>query len=192
MTVDELKKILANKLSPKRYRHSINVMETAKKLARAYGENSDKAALAGLLHDCARDIKGDNIFFHCEKFGIAVNEVSKFQPDLLHGPLGAEIAKYEYGIEDVSILNAIRWHTTGHEHMDKLCKIIYIADYIEPGRSFPGVEEVRQLAYCNLDDAMITSLDRTIKYVITKGALLHPDTIDARNSIIMEKLRTDT
>jgi predicted HD superfamily hydrolase involved in NAD metabolism len=185
MTIDEIRNILVSKLSPKRFKHSVNVMYTAKKLAEVYGIDKDKAVTAGLLHDCARDIRGKEVFEQCSKFNLEVTAICKIQPELLHGPLGAEIARTEYCVSDDEILNAIRWHTTGHETMDLLSKVIYIADYIEPDRNFPGIDEARKLAYEDIDKAMIFSLDRTIKFVISKGALVHPDTIGARNSIII-------
>ncbi len=185
MTIDEIKNVLMIKLSQKRYKHSLNVMDTARKLAVNYGLDENKAALAGLIHDCARDIRGNDIFLMCDKFNVEVSNVCKIQPELLHGPLGAKLAQAEYGITDESILNAVRWHTTGHENMDLMAKVIYIADYIEPGRSFPGIEEARQLAFKNIDSAMIFSLDRTIRFVISRGSLVHLDTINARNAILI-------
>jgi len=185
MTFEEMKLKLEGVLSHKRFVHSVNVMDTAVRLASVYGEDRERAAVAGLLHDCARDIKGEEVFRLCESFGIEVDEVARFQPELLHGPLGSRIAGAEYGITDKEILEAISCHTTGRSGMGMLDKIIFLADYIEPGRRFPGVEEVRETAANDIDRAMVMALDRTIKYVITKGGLLHPDTINARNSILV-------
>jgi len=188
MTLEEIKQKLQSRLTNKRFRHSVNVMETAVKLASIHGEDINKAATAGLLHDCARDIRGKEIFEACSNFDINIDGVARMQPELLHGPLGVHIARTEYEITDASVLSAILWHTTGHAGMKTLDKIVFLADYIEPDRKIPGIEEVRKAATYDLDDAMLLALDRTIKYVVNRGALLHPDTVDARNSILMERI----
>lgn len=191
MTLEEMKEKLKNALSHKRFVHSVNVMNVAVQLAQRYSFDTGKASEAGLLHDCARDIRGEDAFKLCEKYRIEIGIIGRRQPELLHGPLGSKVAMMEYGITDTDILEAIHWHTTGCDNMSLLAKIIYIADYIEPGRNFPGVDEVRHLAFNDIDRAMIVALDRTIKYVMIKGALIHPDTVNARNSILMQNPKAD-
>jgi len=180
--IEELEK----NLSKKRFDHSIGVMNTAVKLAEHYNANVSDAETAGLLHDCARDIRGGLLFKACKKYNINFDYITKAQPELLHGILGVHIAKDNYGVSDNSILDPIRWHTTGREKMTLLDKIIYISDFIEPGRDFEGVEEVRKLACEDLDKAMLMALDRTIKYVMMREVYIHPDTIKARNGIIYD------
>lgn len=189
MSLDEIKIKLEKSLTPKRFNHSVGVMETSVKLAERNGCDIYKAAVAGLLHDCARDIRGSLLFERCNALGVIVDEVSRHQPELLHGRLGAKLAEIEYGITDHEIKNAIRFHTTGACDMNILAKVIFIADYIEPGRSFKGVEKIRNEAFIDINRALLMAFDSTIAHVIGKGALLHPATIDARNSIIMETLR---
>jgi predicted HD superfamily hydrolase involved in NAD metabolism len=189
MTIEEMNVKLKGALNPKRYAHSVNVMNTAVQLAEKYSEDRDKAAIAGLLHDCARDIRGDEVFALCEKYKIEVDEITRIQPELLHGPIGEKIAKDEYGISNEDILTAIKYHTTGHENMSMLDKIIFLADYIEPNRNFPGIGEVRQAAFLDINSAMMLSLDRTLKYIVSKGVLIHPDTVKARNYIILRNLK---
>ncbi len=189
MTIDEMKNKLQTVLKPKRYIHSINVMNTAIELAEKYNEDAHKAAIAGLLHDCAREIKGEAVFELCSKYSIKTDYVVMVQPDLLHGPIGSKIVPEEYGINDKAVLEAIRSHTTGCENMPLLSKIVFMADYIEPGRIFSGVNEVRNLAFKNIDDAMILALDRTVKFVIDRGFLVHSDTINARNSIVYQRMK---
>lgn len=184
MTRDEMQAKLESVLTPKRFIHSVNVMNMAVKLAQNYKEDEEKAAIAGLLHDCARDTRGEEALSQCSRYGVDIDAISRVQTELLHGPLGAKIARCEYGITDEAVLRAIYWHTTGHENMDMLEKIVFIADYIEPGRNFPGVNEARKAAFIDMDKAMIMSLDSTIRHVISKGVLIHPDTIGARNFII--------
>ncbi|MCR4434674.1 MAG: bis(5'-nucleosyl)-tetraphosphatase (symmetrical) YqeK [Clostridiales bacterium] len=185
MTIEQIRNKLEHELSPKRYTHSVNVMKTAIELAAKYGVDVKKAEMAGILHDCARNIKGEEALRLCRKFGIDVDNISKIQTELLHGPLGSVLAREEYGIEDESVLAAICWHTTGRENMDMLEKIIFTADFIEPGRKFAGVEDVRKQAFIDISKAVLMSLDCTIHYVIAKGALIHPATIHARNYIIL-------
>jgi len=186
MTIENIKKKLETKLSPKRYIHSVNVMDTAVLLADRYGEDSGKAALAGLLHDCARDVKADEAIRLCGIHAIKVDYISSMQPELLHGQLGEKLARVEYGVDDPQVLKAISIHTMGSPGMDLLSKIIFVADYIEPARTFPGAEVMREEALINLDKAVLSAVDSTINYVIGKGGLLHIDTIDTRNWILME------
>lgn len=186
MTVEEIKKLLEKALSTKRYIHSVNVMETAVELAKRYGQDEGKAALAGVLHDCARDIRGDEAIRLCDKYGIKIDIVSRKQPELLHGLLGEKLAAELYGVNDSQILKAIAIHTMGCPGMDLLGKIIFVADYIEPARTFPAAEALRKEAFENLDGAVLAAVDSTIKYVVGKGGLLHTDTIETRNWILME------
>ncbi|MCX7922211.1 MAG: bis(5'-nucleosyl)-tetraphosphatase (symmetrical) YqeK [Clostridia bacterium] len=187
MTIEEIKAKLENVLSAKRYKHSLRVMDTAVELAEKYGEDIEKARLAGLVHDCVRDIKGEHLLELCREYNVDVDNITKAQPELLHGPLGAEYIKSVYDVNDNEISKAIYCHTTGCENMNLLDKIIFIADYVEPGRNFPGVDEARRLAFEDIDEAMIYALDRTIKFVMDKGSLIHPDTVRARNYIIFHK-----
>ena len=186
MTIEEIKKKLEAVLSPKRYVHSVNVMETAVRLAARYGEDAGKAALAGLLHDCARDVKADEAFKLCGVHGIKVDDISRMQPELLHGRLGEKLAGELYGVNDPQVLQAIAIHTMGCPCMDLLGKIIFVADCIEPARTFPRTESMRKEAFENLDRAVLTAVDSIIKYVVGKGRLLHMDTIETRNWILME------
>lgn len=186
MNLEKIKEKLEDSLSPKRFIHSINVMNSSIYLAKKYDEDIRLAAIAGLLHDCARDIRGKDIFDICEKYNIKVDDISSLQTELLHGPIGSILARREYGIEDKPVLNAICNHTLGCENMSKLDKIIFLADYIEPGRKFKGVEKIRKMAEINLDKAVLLSYDNTFRYCIKKGCLIHPKAIFARNQILKE------
>lgn len=183
-TIENIKSDLKEKLTEKRYNHSVNVMEVAVKLADKYNEDKSKAAVAGILHDCARCLKYEDAVKLCKLYNIHVDEEIISQIELLHGPLGEAIARNEYGITDEDILSAIRYHTTGYINMSMLEKIIFIADYIEPARNFEGVEEARRLAFEDIDRAVLYSLDNTIRHLLSKGAVIHCNTIMARNSII--------
>ncbi len=187
MDLTDISSKLEKVLTPKRFVHSINVMKTSVDLAQAHGMDASKAALAGLLHDCARDIKGEELFDLCRKYGVAVEAIARMQPELLHGALGAELARAVYNVVDEEILSSIRYHTTGCSNMSLLDKIIFLADSIEPGRTFYGVEDLRQATSRDLNEAVLLSLEKTMKHVMSRGGLIHPDTLEARNSLILEK-----
>lgn len=178
---------LSKALSAQRLEHSIGVEETAVKLAKLYDADIQKARIAGLLHDCARDIPLDIQLKMAIDFGILLDETESFEKVLIHGPLGEIIARRDYGVQDDEILKAIRLHTTGDEDMTVLDKIIFLSDYIEPHRNFPGVSELRTKAFENLNEAVIAAFDSTIKYVIEKKSLLHPRSIKARNYILLHE-----
>lgn len=188
MTINEMMDKLKGTVNNKRFIHSVNVMNCAIELARVFGVDEKKAGIAGLLHDCAKSMKSDTTLKLFEKYNIKLDDITRLQPNLLHGPLGSKIAQDEYGVEDPDILSAIFYHTTGHENMSMLEKITLMADYIEPGRHFPEIEEVRKVILEDINKAIIMSLDRTIKYVLYKGGLLHPLTINTRNYLIAEKM----
>ncbi|WP_352420104.1 bis(5'-nucleosyl)-tetraphosphatase (symmetrical) YqeK [Proteiniborus sp.] len=170
----------------KRYLHSLRVMEEAIKLATKFNCDGEKAAIAGFLHDCGKLQDEHELLKKSYDFGIIQRDVHIDNFALLHGALGAEIARREFQIEDIEIINAIRYHTTGRPNMSLLEKIIYISDYIEPERKFPGVDAIRTLAYKDLDEALLKAMDKTIKYIIDKGQYIHPETLNARNYLIKE------
>lgn len=186
MTLDEIKNKLNNSLTPIRYAHSINVMECAVQLALKHGIDKDKAAVAGLLHDCAKDIDNQKKFSLCTQFNIELDEVMQAQPELIHGPLGSRFAELEYGVRDYEIFKAIYCHTTGCENMSTLDKIIYLADIIEPDRKYDGVGNIKEMAFIDIDATMILALDMSIRNVMAKGKLIHHNTINARNFLIVQ------
>lgn len=169
-----------------RYSHSLGVQKTAFELAVRYGADPYKASLAGLIHDCAKGYSDKELCDAAKRFGISLNEVYIKQPGLLHGPVGAYVARYDFKIDDDEMLHAIMHHTTGCKGMNLLDKIIYIADYIEPGRDFPGVKELRTVTYNNIDRGVLLALNNTIKYVIQRNQLIDCLTIEARNHMLLE------
>lgn len=171
-------------MSRHRFRHTSGVIETAKKLARFYGVDENKAGTAALLHDIAREYDAGQVLQRCLQLGIPVDETEKAVPDLLHGKLAAHIARETYHVNDSEILNAIEIHTTGQKNMSMLDKIIFIADMIEPGRDYPGVDSLRKTAYEDLDRAVLAGLESTIRYVLAMGLIIHPNSIEARNSLL--------
>lgn len=165
------------------FRHCLGVKETAVKLAQVYDLDPAKAELTGMLHDYGK------LYDHEKQARVArdynLDDPLIFQePVLLHAPVGAILLKVELGIEDPDILEAVRVHTTGFPGMSLLSRVIYLADYIEPGRNCPGVQAIRKLAFSDLDGALLASVDFTIHYVLERKKLLHPSSIAFRNSLV--------
>lgn len=186
-TENEIIEYLKSNLKESRFKHSLSVRDTAVKLAEKYHADVEKAKLAGLVHDCAKNLKADEIVRICSQAGCNLNEVEIYNPQILHGLAGSIVAKNKMGIVDEEVLSAVRFHTTGKKNMTLLEKIIYIADYVEPLRDFPGVDELRKTVNKNLDEAMLLSFDQTIRYVMKRGMLIHLDTVEARNYMIYNK-----
>lgn len=176
-----MEKKLIDSIGEKRYLHCLRVMETATLLAEIYELDIQKVQTAAILHDCGKLKNGTELLKKAYEFDIMIDTVMEYNPELLHASIGAEIANMEYGIKDTEVLNSIKYHTTGRENMTMLDKIIYIADYIEPSRNFAGVEEVRKLAFGNINSSMALALDNTIEFLIKDNKLIHLDTIKARN-----------
>lgn len=173
-------------LDKQRFEHSLGVRDCADQLAQRYGGNREKARLAGLVHDCAKCIPYEKMVHYCREYGLELDAVCEKEHELIHGPLGAKIAEKMLGICDLEILNAVECHTTGKPGMSILDKIVYLADFIEPNRNYKGVWHLRCTAAKSLDEAVLEAFDNTICYVISTGNLLHPLTVEARNSILME------
>ena len=180
--IETIKEKVQSAMDIERYIHTLGVAEEAVKLAKVYGDSElvKKAEYAALLHDCAKDYPKDMKLRFCKEYHVPIDDIMKKQVDLTHPFLGAEVAKREYEIEDSEILEAIKWHTTGKKEMSVLEKIIFIADYIEPNRTFfEGLDKARELAYKDLDKTMAYILESTIEYVKERGRLLHPYSVEA-------------
>ena len=168
MDIDLLKieNKLEKKLPSKRFEHTKGVRYTCGCLAMIYGYDIVKAQLAGLLHDCAKYMSEKEMLTKCQKHGIDITAEELASPQLLHGKLGAFYAKKKYNVDDEEILEAISYHTTGKPNMSLLCKILFVADYIEPNRKIiPGLEEIRKYAFEDLDKAVLTKIANMSKYL---------------------------
>lgn len=172
----KIKKYLKKHLTKERYHHTVGVAYTAMSMAMKYNPQPDnnefmiKAEIAGLLHDCAKCMDNDKKIRICNKNQISYSKIEAENPYLLHGKIGAYIARKEFDILDEDILNAITWHTTGRPDMSLLEKIIFVADYIEPSRRpIPELNLIRQLAFTDIDQAVIKILENTLKYLNEKG-----------------------
>lgn len=179
-SIPKTKKLLKKYLDANRYEHTKGVMYTAACLAMRYGEDLEKAQLAGLLHDCAKCIPDTKKIKICIKHQIPMTETEQKNPFLLHAKVGAYIAKEKYGVADQEILNAIACHTTGKPDMTLLEKIIYIADYIEPMRNkAPNLTYIRKLAFEDIDRALFKILSDTLTYLKREPKNLDSMTIQA-------------
>ncbi len=178
-----MQKNLYRQLNWNRYVHSLGTALEATELANKYGADGIRARTAGLLHDCAR-FDPDRQLDYAEKCGLKCYNVDI--PDLLHAELGTEVAKAEYGIMDDEIIQSIRYHTVGCAGMSMLDKIIYLADKIEPSRSYDGIDQIRLAAYQNLDSAVAMAMKQSISYTLKKGGKLYKGTEDALKYILNE------
>ncbi|MBH1940971.1 bis(5'-nucleosyl)-tetraphosphatase (symmetrical) YqeK [Mobilitalea sibirica] len=180
MKLDLLRDRMNMILKDSRYLHCLGVEEVSCDLAVIYGCDLEKACIAGLVHDCAKNINDDNLLEECRAYNIPVSEIEMKSPHLLHAKVGAYHAKVQYEIEDDDILNAITYHTTGRPGMSLLEKIIFTADYIEPYREeLPRIYEIRKAAYDNkLDQAIVMILENTLDYLQNTGAVIDTLTKD--------------
>lgn len=180
MKTIELKKIrkaMEKSLDDRRYEHTLGVEYTAAALAMCHNASIKNAQLAGILHDCAKCLSNEKLLSICEKRNISINEIERNNPPLLHAKVGSFLAMDEYGVSDPDVIHAILNHTTGRPGMSILEKIIFVADYIEPGRNkAPNLNEIRQLAFVNLDAAMLRILEDTLKHLEERGGDIDPMT----------------
>lgn len=182
---DRIRIWVRERVRPQRFDHIERVAKLSASLARTWKTNEDVAIVVGLLHDCARDMTVDELKEQAAAFRIPITDIEKRAPVLLHGPVGAALIESQLGVGDHHILDAVRFHTTGRSGMSIVEKILFVADYAEPGRDFPGVERVRSLMHVDLDGAIRAALDQTVAYLVTRGRLLHPLTVEARNAMYL-------
>ncbi|MBU8684374.1 hypothetical protein CHCC20375_2250 [Bacillus licheniformis] len=186
MKREEALACVQEQLTEQRYIHTVGVMETAVKLAERFGADVKKAEIAAIFHDYAK-FRPKEEMKQIILDGGGPLEVLDFHHELWHAPAGAALVKTEVGITDEDILSAIRFHTSGRPNMTLLEKVIYVADYIEPGRRFPGVEEVRTLAEEDLDLALIQALKNTITFLISKNQAVYPETVATYNALVNDR-----
>ncbi len=176
---ENCRKMLKENISNKRYVHSIGVSNTAACLAMRYGYDCHKAYITGLLHDCAKGLKGPELIDTVMKAGISISDTEKDNPDLLHSKAGSVLAGEKYGIEDDEILNAIFYHTTGRPDMNLLEKIIFVADYIEPNRyDLPDLDRVRVMAFTDIDECIAHICEMTLDHLKKSGKAIDRATVD--------------
>lgn len=185
MLYNEIRDFAKASLNEKKFNHCIRVEKMAVKLSKAYGVDEEKTKIAAISHDCAKFFSHEKMLNYMKKYNQYIDEIQRNVPYLLHGPVGALRLKENFNVTDEDILNSIRYHTTGRKGMSTLEKIIYLADLIEEGRDFKGIEEIRKEAFKNLDKALIMGCNTTMSYVMAKGQIIHPSTVELRNSLIL-------
>lgn len=184
--IEKIKQDLKQNLSEKRYIHSIGVMEMSEELAKIYNVDVETAKIAGLLHDIAKEMPKEEMLKYVKENNIEITEVESINVGILHGKIGADLAKKKYNVSE-QIQKAIEYHTTTHPDMDTLAKIVYVADKIELNRKSDkfDIEIERKIAKENLDKALLLILDNTTKYLIENNRLLVLESIETRNKLLI-------
>ena len=178
LPMEQLEPIVGALMKPKRFRHAQGVRDTCVRLARLYGADVTDAARAGLLHDITKALDGPLQLTLCSAYGKMLDDFSRENPKTLHAYTGALVAKEIFGEND-NVVRAIRSHTTGKPDMDLLETIVYVADYMEPGRDFPGVEKLRELAFRDLYGALRLGMEMTLEHLKEQGSQISPQTREA-------------
>lgn len=178
--ISKIKEDLKNTLSEYRYNHSLRVAEEAQKLARCYNIDEQKAYLAGLVHDIAKEYSEEENKQIVEKYNLSNELLQKENKKNLHADIGFIIAKEQYKLPD-EICNAIKYHTFGDVNMSLLDIIIFVADKIEPGKKYDGIEEERKLAYIDIKKSMIMCIENKIKKLTRENKYINPRTIEVLN-----------
>ena len=178
--MEEAERRVSASLSDKRWAHTVGAINESVRLAEIYGVDRRKAYIAAVFHDWAKEMPPGEKLANCERWGIRLDSATRSQIDLAHGLLSAEMARLEFNVEDPEILNAIRYHTTGREHMSTLDKILLTADCIEPSRKkYDGLESIREMAPVDLDKAAAMTLEMKIDFTVSKDQEVHPLSIKA-------------
>ncbi len=182
LPLSKLRPVALSYLKHKRIPHVLGTEQEAIRLAERYGADVDKARVGALLHDCTKRLDMDAQLALCRHYGIELDELEQKALKLLHAKTGAAIARDVFGVDE-EIYSAILWHTTGHANMTLLEKILYLADYIEPSRDFPGVDKLRAVCYKDLDAGLLMGLEMTIGEMNAMGNPVHHATIEARDAL---------
>ena len=180
LSLPELEQTVIGLLKPSRINHVLGCRDTAVALARHWGADETDAARTALLHDVTKALDGPLQLTLCWAYGTILDDFAMRNPKTLHALTGSLVAKRIFGEND-AVVSAIRSHTTGKADMNLLEKIIYVADYMEPNRDFPGVEELRRLAYTDIDGALIMGLEMTLKMLQEQGREISGESSEALN-----------
>ena len=178
LPMDELEKVVVSLLKKSRVKHVLGCRDTAVELAKRWGADETDAARAGILHDITKALDGPLQLTLCAEYGTILSDFGKKYPKTLHALTGALVAERVFG-ENEAVVNAIRHHTTGKADMSLLEKIIYVADYMEPNRDMPGVDELRYLAFTDIDAALKRGLEMTLKHLKRQGSEVSPESREA-------------
>lgn len=182
LSISQLRPVALSYLKHKHIPHVLGTEQEAIRLAERYGADVEKARIAALLHDCTKKLDMESQLALCDHYGIELDELEQVSLKLLHSKTGAALARDVFGVDE-EIYNAIWWHTTGHANMTLLEKIIYLADYIEPSRDFPGVDKLRSVCYKDLNEGLLLGLEMTIREMTDMGNPVHRATLEARDAL---------
>ena len=182
LSISQLRPVALSYLKHKRIPHVLGTEQEAIRLAERYGADVEKARVAALLHDCTKKLDMESQLALCSHYGIELDELEQVSLKLLHSKTGAAVARDVFGVDE-EIYNAIWWHTTGHAGMTLLEKVIYLADYIEPSRDFPGVDKLRSGCYKDLNEGLLLGLEMTIREMTDMGNPVHRATLEARDAL---------
>lgn len=188
MNLDEYKNLIKSKMSEHRFIHSVNVSKEARKLAKIYGADAEKAAIAGILHDITKEMPVEEQLKIITDSGIILDNVQKNAPKLWHGISGSIYIKENLDINDADILNAIRYHTTGRAGMSLLEKIIFVADFTSQERTYKGVSTMRKKSRKTLDEAMLYGFKFTFSDLSKRELAIHPDELACYNEIVLSNI----
>ncbi|WP_147802963.1 bis(5'-nucleosyl)-tetraphosphatase (symmetrical) YqeK [Alkalicoccus halolimnae] len=180
-------KAVKDALKPVRYEHTVRVLETADQLCSLYGGNRNKIRLAAILHDYAKYRPAEEMRNKVSSSDKLPDNLQLFGDELLHSFVGAVFVEEELEVKDREILEIIAVHTTGKRNMTLEQKIVFLADYIEPGRTFSGAETARKKAEKSLDEACLTVLSQTISFLSEKRWPIYPDTFEAYNDLAIRR-----
>ena len=178
LPLEELEKAVISLIKPNRVAHVLGCRDTAVELAKRWGADETDAARAGLLHDITKALDGPLQLTLCQEYGVVLDDFSRNHPKTLHARTGAMVAKHVFG-EKEAVVSAVDSHTTGKAGMNLLEKIIYVADYMEPNRNFPGVDDLRQAAFENIDRAMEMGLEMTLALLQREGKTVSKESHEA-------------
>lgn len=184
--LNEYKTFLKNNLSKKRYTHSLNVAAMSRELAELYGEDKDKAYFAGLVHDIAKELPREVQYDYAKKCTLDVSDIELSSTPLLHAVAGAQILSEKFGIDDIEVLKAVRYHTVGSAGMSRLAQIVYLADLTSEDRDYKDVKKYRKYAHTSLEKGMYEALRYSIADTACKGNTIPVSTLEAYNEFVIK------
>lgn len=180
MDINQAIDLVKEQLTKARFDHTLRVLELSEILAERFHAPAEKVKLAAVFHDYAKNWSKEKLEQYILENKLP-KELLQYHKELWHGPAAASVLNLEYHIEDKDILGAVCYHTTGKENMNQVEMIVYLADYMEPGRDFPGLEEVRKASETDLVYACWLVSRNTLEHLLNRSALIHPDSLRAYN-----------
>lgn len=186
MVVEQYRQLMQKSLNAELYRHSLGTAEAASDLAGHYGSDKGKAYLAGLVHDYGKQFSKQELLEKAGALGLKLDSLTMSESRLLHAPVGAALIAGELKLNDPELCRAVYYHTTGYSRLNLFGKLLYLADFIEAGRRDDGVEDLRKLAYTDLNQALLVAVNKTISSILARGLPLHPRSVGFRNNLLQK------